>query len=273
MARRKKNFLNDIIAISSLLPWWAGLGLALVSYMALSIYTSQEIVATSTTGTADIGSLISGTIIHTFAKVGMYLLPFAFILGAGSSAYNHFKRSNLLKRASSREGKTAIDSMSWREFEMMVGEAFRQQDFKVKETPFGPDGGVDLVLSKNDQKILVQCKHWKTQKVGVKTVRELYGVLVDEGADEVNIVCSGEFTDDAIAFVKDKAIYLIDGNVLSELIHGVQNEEHSPSSSLSANCPVCGSDMVLRLAKQGANAGNQFFGCTMYPRCNGTRNC
>jgi len=114
MARRKNNLLNDIIAISSLLPWWAGIGLALVSYTALSIYTSQEIVATSTTGTADIGSLISGTIIHTFAKVGMYLLPFAFILGSGCSAYYQFKRSNLLKRASSHEGKAAIDSMSWR---------------------------------------------------------------------------------------------------------------------------------------------------------------
>ena len=273
MPRRKKNLLNDIIEISSQLPWWAGLSLALIIYTLLSIYTSQETVSASTSGTVNIGSIVSGSIINALATVGKYLLPFAFIIGAGSSAFQQFKRSNLLKRASSREGKTAIDSMSWREFEMMVGEAFRQQGFKVKETPFGPDGGVDLVLTKNDQKILVQCKHWKTQKVGVKTVRELYGVLVDKGADEVNIVCSGEFTDDAIAFVKDKAIYLIDGNVLSELIHGVQNEEHNPSSSLSANCPVCGSDMVLRLAKQGANAGNQFFACTMSPRCNGTRNC
>jgi len=106
---------------------------------------------------------------------------------------------------------------------MMVGEAFRQQGFKVKETPFGPDGGVDLVLTKNDQKILVQCKHWKTQKVGVKTVRELYGVLVDGGADEVNIVCSGVYTDDAIAFVKDKAIYLINGSDLLTLIENTEN--------------------------------------------------
>ncbi len=272
MPRRKKNILNDIIEISSQLPWWAGLSLAVIIYTTLSIYNSQEVVTASTSGAANVGAIVSGSIIKALATGAQYLLPFAFILGAGTSAIQQFKRSNLLKRASNREGKTAIDSMSWREFEMMVGEAFRQRGFKVKETPFGPDGGVDLVLTKNDQKILVQCKHWKTQKVGVKTVRELYGVLVDEDADEVNIVCSGEFTEDAKAFVKDKAIYLIDGNVLSELIQGVQYEKHYSSSSLSESCPVCGSDMVPRLAKQDANAGNHFFGCSMYPKCKGTRN-
>lgn len=32
-------------------------------------------------------------------------------------------------------------------------------------------------------------------------------------------------------------------------------------------CPRCGSALVLRVAKQGANAGNQFYGCKSYPRC------
>ncbi|MDH5573524.1 MAG: restriction endonuclease, partial [Gammaproteobacteria bacterium] len=257
MPRKKKTLLNDIIDISSQLPWWVGLGLAIIIYMTLSIYNSQEVVTASTGGVANVGVIVIGSITKALATAAQYLFPFAFILGAGTSALQQYKRSNLLNRASSREGKTAIDSMSWREFEMMVGEAFRQRGFKVKETPFGPDGGVDLVLTKNDQKILVQCKHWKTQKVGVKTVRELYGVLVAESADEVNIVCSGEFTSDAFDFVKDKPIYLIDGNVLSELIQGVQSDKYIPSRSQSISCPVCGSDMVLRLAKQGAHAGNQ----------------
>lgn len=32
-------------------------------------------------------------------------------------------------------------------------------------------------------------------------------------------------------------------------------------------CPRCGEDMVLRTAKKGDNAGNQFWGCLNYPRC------
>lgn len=37
-------------------------------------------------------------------------------------------------------------------------------------------------------------------------------------------------------------------------------------------CPKCGSGMVLRTAKQGANARTQFWGCTAYPRCRAVQN-
>ena len=32
-------------------------------------------------------------------------------------------------------------------------------------------------------------------------------------------------------------------------------------------CPRCGSALVLRTAKKGANAGNQFYGCSNFPKC------
>ena len=37
-------------------------------------------------------------------------------------------------------------------------------------------------------------------------------------------------------------------------------------------CPKCGGEMVLRAAKKGANAGSNFWGCSAYPKCRGTRN-
>ncbi|MSP97360.1 MAG: NERD domain-containing protein [Betaproteobacteria bacterium] len=37
--------------------------------------------------------------------------------------------------------------------------------------------------------------------------------------------------------------------------------------SISTTCPRCGSPLVLRTAKSGANAGSKFFGCTKYPAC------
>ncbi|WP_233094641.1 restriction endonuclease [Delftia acidovorans] len=49
--------------------------------------------------------------------------------------------------------------MSWQQFETLVGEGFQQRGGRVKETGGGgPDGGVDLVLSKDGEKTLVQCK-------------------------------------------------------------------------------------------------------------------
>ena len=45
-------------------------------------------------------------------------------------------------------------------------------------------------------------------------------------------------------------------------------EEHQPLPAESAKlCPTCGAEMILRTAKRGTNAGNQFWGCSKYPKC------
>lgn len=43
-----------------------------------------------------------------------------------------------------------------------------------------------------------------------------------------------------------------------------------PESNLNNNvliCPKCGSNLVLRTAKKGENAGRQFYGCSNFPKC------
>lgn len=40
-----------------------------------------------------------------------------------------------------------------------------------------------------------------------------------------------------------------------------------PEQQPTRRCPQCGTEMVLRTARRGANAGNQFWGCSNYPRC------
>lgn len=37
-------------------------------------------------------------------------------------------------------------------------------------------------------------------------------------------------------------------------------------------CPRCGGQLVLRVAKRGANSGNSFYGCTNYPKCRFVKN-
>jgi restriction system protein len=115
--------------------------------------------------------------------------------------------------------KVAIASMSWRDFERLVGETFRRQGFTV--TGFGgnaPDGGVDLGLSKNGQRFLVQCKHWRKHQVGVTVVRELNGVIAAQRAHGGFVVTGGQFTREAREFADSCAIKLIDGPALDELM-------------------------------------------------------
>lgn len=79
------------------------------------------------------------------------------------------------------------------------------------ETTVGPDGGVDLVLRKDGGKTYVQCKHWKTHKVGVEKVRELLGSMAAGGADYGVLATTGEFTSDARQFGGKHGVRLIDG--------------------------------------------------------------
>lgn len=40
-----------------------------------------------------------------------------------------------------------------------------------------------------------------------------------------------------------------------------------PAHAAVPSCPKCGSEMILRTAKTGTNAGGKFWGCSNYPRC------
>ena len=51
----------------------------------------------------------------------------------------------------------------------------------------------------------------------------------------------------------------------------IPDEKSDSDSSLVKEdkkiCPRCGKDLILRTAKRGDNAGNQFYGCSGYPKC------
>ena len=52
---------------------------------------------------------------------------------------------------------------------------------------------------------------------------------------------------------------------------GVLDENESTvekeTAQESVKCPRCGGNLVLRVANRGKNAGNQFYGCSNYPKC------
>lgn len=280
MARkRKQGAFEDLIDIAAMLPWWVGVLLALTTYFILHHYATVEIV--QPTSVAQMGANISSQLGKMLATFGQYLVPLAFIIGAGISAYGRHKRSALLADVQAGSSASVLNGMTWQEFEMLVGEAFRRGGYTVTETGGGgADGGVDLVLKKDGEKFLVQCKQWKAFKVGVTTVRELYGVMAAEGAGGGFVVTSGVFTQEAKAFAEGRDIDLIDGAELTAIIKTIKPSSYtsatqsvpqlSPSATANPNCPKCGGAMVKRTAKQGANAGNMFWGCSNYPQCRGT---
>jgi len=224
-----------------------------------------------------VGSFAITAMLRSLAMAGQYALPFLCLLGAGISAFKRYRARGLHAEAMNRAD--AVSQMSWREFEVLVGEYFHRQGFVVTNTGGGgPDGGVDVVLQRGSDRYLVQCKHWRALRVGPEPVRELYGLIAAQRMAGGYLVTSGDFTDEARKFVEGRELQLINGKALQRGIQG----QASPITPLSAipemqasgpACPVCAAVMVKRLARNGPNTGKSFWGCSRFSEtnCRGTR--
>ncbi|MBV7582156.1 restriction endonuclease [Pseudomonas sp. PDM33] len=282
MARRRRtSLIEDLIEIASRLPWWVSLLIALGSWLILHpIANSQPEVPKDL---HQMGQSVAGQLIRTFAFFGQFVLPAVFVIGAIGSVLARAERKKLHANVvSAREAGQTIEGISWREFELLVGETFRRKGFSVVEKGGnGPDGGVDLVLHLGADKYLVQCKQWKAIKVGVTVIREFFGVMTAEGAAGGFVVTSGNYTKDAKAFAQGRNIQLVDGTLLrrwiaqrsdsSQVVSAYPLMGGSSAQPVAPSCPICNSAMILRTAKQGVNLGKKFWGCAKYPSCRGIR--
>lgn len=282
MARRRsrdESILDLLYDLAALLPWQAGVVLAVLAFGVLHWYAGTPAPVLAIKNPADSLPYLFGTMSRGIAGFLQYILPFVLLLGAGASAFRRSRQKEIHARVSADPGRSEVAKLNWAEFEGLVAESFRQKGYRVVERGgAGPDGGVDLELYLGKDKYLVQCKHWKTYQVGVAIVRELYGVMAAEGAVGGFVVASGEFTADALAFAEGRAIELVDARRLKKLVGTPASAAvptlkpaSAPDAASTPKCPVCGSGMVKRPAKRGPNAGGFFWGCSQYPKCRGVR--
>jgi restriction system protein len=118
-----------------------------------------------------------------------------------------------------------LAAIDWEDFEHLVREVF-ESEFKahggeVKVTQASRDGGVDAIAFDPDPirggKLVIQAKRY-TNTVGVGAVRDLYGTMINEGANRGILVTTSDFGPDSHSFAKNKPITLLSGaNLLSLL--------------------------------------------------------
>lgn len=230
MARKKQGLHVDIMNITSRLPWWVGLLLALAAYYSLHHFASKPIanVATEISFVDQIGS----TFIRSLSAIGQYVLPMVFVFGAIASVLRRCQRQNMFDQANQETGRAAIQAMSWDEFELLIAEVFRQKGYTIAErSGHRADSEVDLTVTKNNKAYLIQCKHWRTNKVGVVKVKELYAVMMANRVQAGMVVTSGTFTQEARQFAQDKPINLLDGVAVYQLIRSVKPESATISAA------------------------------------------
>jgi len=191
----------------------------------------------------------------------IYALPLMMIvlLFALKYAYRRYRRSYLLDSQRSLE---TLRAMSWQDFEALVAETYDRQGYQVTERGRGgKDGGVDIELRKGPEKVVVQCKRWKTSTVGVPIVRELLGSMTAEHATGGAVVTCGRFTSDAIHFAKGKPITLIDGPRLLSLVQSVQ---HTVSLPTTIGTPASTSKIASPWEPSAASAYPKLSGNTVH---------
>jgi restriction system protein len=185
-------------------------------------------------------------------------------------------------------GVALLEGMGWNQFELLAADGFRQRGYVVSET--GGSGGraVDMVLTRNQEQFLVDCKPWRSRAVGVAPLRELHGLMAARGAAGGFVLTSGIFTPEALQFAAGRHLELIDGSRLRDLLHAreektlpvvIRREAPFFDTTLPPSdwrlraqpCPLCGGPMIERVLAQGPMAGRRVLGCSHYPLCEGTR--
>ena len=205
------------------LPWWISLVLAWGT--GIFGFVILDFVHLPLSGSNTIVGLLDQQIHYTKFRY-LFLVIMALFLSSGAmSFWRTQKQARFFEKQRNIE---SLKALSWQQFEHMVAEAYRRKGYHVKvNAQSGSDGGIDLILKKSGKTILVQCKRWKTSKVGVAIVREMYGLLQHHSADALKIVCVGEYTQDAQSFATGKPIELVTGNELVRLVRAVQTTDRN----------------------------------------------
>jgi restriction system protein len=139
-------------------------------------------------------------------------------------------------------------------FEDLCAGYFTKKGYKAEVSRQGADGGIDIFLYKESySSTKVFGVAWNTYKVGVKPVRELFGVMTAEQAPLGVFMTSGTLTQEAELFAQGKPLKLLTGKSLLELLKSLsEDSQQSLLSEISAgdyttpSCPSCGTKTECR---------------------------
>ena len=121
-------------------------------------------------------------------------------------------------------------SLSPDDFEEFVAEVWEARGFETRVTQSSKDAGKDVIAKKNGKRVAIQAKRYQpSNRVTSPEIQQYGSLLHDEAIDEVVIVTSSTFTNDAYRRAQEIGLDLIDGERL--LTFG---DKYQPSSNGSS---------------------------------------
>lgn len=171
-----------------------------------------------------------------------------------------------------------IKSLDWKVYEDLCAGYFKAKGRRAEVTSLGADGGIDIFLYKLDEpeKLLgvAQCKAWSKKPIGVREIREFFGVMTDARCPNGIYLTTSSYTSDARAFTEGKRIQLVDTERLLKLILALPDESRTSllnqataGNYTTPSCPSCGTKLISRSSSKGKKVGQSFWGCRNFPHC------
>jgi hypothetical protein len=156
-------------------------------------------------------------------------------------------------RQTSAGGTDALARLTWQDFEHLLAEHYRAQGYRVEHhAPVTSlktlAAGVDLRLTRGNESVILQCKHWDALEVEVQEVNELLSVMLNEAATKGILVTRGRFSAEAINIQRRQPrLQLMDSEVLRVLL---KLPDHLDS-------PVPGNATASPVVKKSAKAARR----------------
>lgn len=139
-----------------------------------------------------------------------------------SSMVEYKNKNDLFERVLRRATWNYWLSLNPTDFEEAVADLFLDKGYEVFTTPATGDHGVDLYLKRDGKTSVVQCKTYK-KVLGPSAVRDLYGTMVAQEAEEAFLAAPGGFSKATKEFCKGKPIKLLDLDELTQMSYEFEN--------------------------------------------------
>lgn len=178
---------NSLFAQLSRAPWWVGLVVAFVVWLAARMLLPE-----------------------TYALFS-WSLALPFVVTSGIAAWRQVQQPSAARVEATVETTAA---MSWREFSDVMERAFQRDGYSVKRS----NGVADFVLTKDGRTTLVSCKRWKAAGHGVDPLRDLLALHEKSDAQAALYVALFDLSENARRFARDNGIAVMDRIALTKLL-------------------------------------------------------
>lgn len=149
---------------------------------------------------------------ESFYLAGVLFVIGLILIGIVAGLADRFRNERL-----KQSGIADIDKMSGDDFEKYLAQLFKSQGYESIKTKASGDFGADVVIEKDNVRIVIQAKRYKNN-IGLKAVQEVVAAKAHYKAQEAWVVTNSNFTPQAKELARSNGVKLFDREQLIRMI-------------------------------------------------------